>query len=65
MTHKNKCSKIYTTKNKDVIIMNEQNNIAPIKEKLNVVKYETDNIKNLIYTKREISRKFLFSINRK
>ena len=30
--------------------MNEQNNIAPIKEKLNVVKYETENIKNLIYT---------------
>lgn len=30
--------------------MNEQNNIAPINEELNVVKYETENIKNLIYT---------------
>ena len=30
--------------------MNNQNNIVPIKEDLNVVKYEEDNIKNLIYT---------------
>ena len=30
--------------------MNEKNNIAPINEELNVVKYETENIKNLIYT---------------
>ena len=29
--------------------MNEENNIAPINEELNVVKYETENIKNLIY----------------
>lgn len=29
--------------------MNEKNNIAPINEELNVVKYETENIKNLIY----------------
>ena len=35
---------------KDVIIMNKENNIAPINEKLNVVTYETENIKNLIYT---------------
>ena len=30
--------------------MNEKNNIAPINEELNVVKYKTENIKNLIYT---------------
>lgn len=30
--------------------MNEKNNIAPINEELNVVKYEIENIKNLIYT---------------
>ena len=30
--------------------MNSENNIAPINEDLNVVKYETENIKNLIYT---------------
>ncbi len=30
--------------------MNEENNIAPVNEELNVVKYETENIKNLIYT---------------
>lgn len=30
--------------------MNEKNNIAPTNEELNVVKYETKNIKNLIYT---------------
>lgn len=30
--------------------MNEEENIAPKKEKLNVVKYETQDIKNLIYT---------------
>ena len=30
--------------------MNEKNNIAPINEELNVLKYETENIKNLIYT---------------
>lgn len=30
--------------------MEEKNNIAPINEELNVVKYETENIKNLIYT---------------
>ena len=29
--------------------MNNKNNIAPINEDLNVVKYETENIKNLIY----------------
>lgn len=30
--------------------MKEENNIAPINEELNVVKYETEDIKNLIYT---------------
>ena len=30
--------------------MNEEKTIAPINEELNVVKYETENIKNLIYT---------------
>ena len=30
--------------------MNEKNNIAPKNEEINVVKYETENIKNLIYT---------------
>ena len=30
--------------------MNNENNIAPINEDLNVVKYEPENIKNLIYT---------------
>lgn len=30
--------------------MNEENNIAPINEELNVVKYEIENIKDLIYT---------------
>lgn len=30
--------------------MNEENNITPINEELNVVTYETENIKNLIYT---------------
>ena len=30
--------------------MNNENNIAPINEDLNVVKYERENIKNLIYT---------------
>lgn len=35
---------------KDVIIMNKGNNIAPINENLNVEKQETNNIKNLIYT---------------
>lgn len=30
--------------------MNKENNIAPVNEELNVVKYETENIKNLIYT---------------
>ena len=30
--------------------MNEENNIAPIDEEVNVVKYDTENIKNLIYT---------------
>ena len=29
--------------------MNEENNIAPVNEELNVVKYETEDIKNLIY----------------
>jgi len=33
--------------------MDEENNIAPINEDLDVVKYETENIKNLIYTIRE------------
>lgn len=28
----------------------ENNNILPIKEELNVVRYEPENIKNLIYT---------------
>ncbi|MBO5478823.1 MAG: ORF6N domain-containing protein [Clostridia bacterium] len=32
--------------------MNEKNNIAPINEELKVVKYETENIKKLIYTVR-------------
>ena len=30
--------------------MNNENNIAPINEDLNVAKYEPENIKNLIYT---------------
>ncbi len=30
--------------------MNEENNIAPVNEELNVVEYETENIINLIYT---------------
>ena len=30
--------------------MENENNIAPINEELNVVKYEEENIKNLIYT---------------
>lgn len=30
--------------------MNEKNNIAPINEELDIVKYETENIKSLIYT---------------
>ncbi len=30
--------------------MNEENNITPVNEELNVVKYETEDIKNLIYT---------------
>lgn len=30
--------------------MNNDNNIAPINEDLNVVKYEQENIKNMIYT---------------
>ena len=37
-------------KNKDVIFMNENNNIALVDEEANVVKYDTENIKNLIYT---------------
>ena len=36
--------------NKNVIIMNEENNIIPTDEKLGITKYETENIKNLIYT---------------
>ena len=39
-----------SNKNKDVVFMNEENNIAPIDEEVNVVKYDTENIKNLIYT---------------
>jgi len=31
-------------------IMNQENNIAPINEELNVIKYEAENIKNMIYT---------------
>ena len=30
--------------------MNEENNVTPINEDLNVVKYDVNNIKNLIYT---------------
>ena len=30
--------------------MNNENNVAPINEDLNVVKYELENIKNMIYT---------------
>ena len=30
--------------------MNNENNIAPANEDLNIVKYESDDIKNLIYT---------------
>ena len=37
-------------KNKDVIFMNENNNIALVDEEVNIVKYDTENIKNLIYT---------------
>lgn len=36
--------------NKDVIFMNENNNIALVDEEVNIVKYDTENIKNLIYT---------------
>ena len=50
LTIKNKCSTINKTLKYDVIIMNEENNIAPVNEELNVVEYEADNIKNLIYT---------------
>ena len=35
---------------KDVVIMNEENNMVPIDENLNTTKSETENIKNLIYT---------------
>ena len=31
------------------VIMNKENSIAPTNEELNVVKYETENIKDLIY----------------
>lgn len=31
-------------------MVKESNNIAPVNEELNIVKYETENIKNLIYT---------------
>lgn len=41
----------YKLMNKDVILMdNENNNIVPINEELNVTTYEVENIKNLIYT---------------
>ena len=30
--------------------MNEENNIAPVNEELNVVEYAAENIRNLIYT---------------
>ena len=36
-------------KNKDVINMNSENSIAPINEDLNIAKYDTDSIKNLIH----------------
>ena len=36
--------------NKDVIFMNENNNIALVDEEVNIVKYDTENIKNLIHT---------------
>ena len=39
-----------SNKNKDVVFMNEKNNIVLIDEEANVVKYDTENIKNLIYT---------------
>ena len=35
---------------KDVVIINEENNMVPIDENLNTTKSETENIKNLIYT---------------
>lgn len=33
----------------EVIVMNIETNITPINEDLNLVKYEANNIKNLIY----------------
>ena len=33
----------------EVIIMNTETNVTPTNEDLNVVKYEANNIKNLIY----------------
>ena len=50
LTNPNICSKIKTNIAEDVINLNNQNDIAPINEDLNVVKYEENNIKNLIYT---------------
>ena len=50
MTSANKRSIINTNIVKDVINLNSQNDIAPINKDLNVVKYEENNIKNLIYT---------------
>ena len=38
---------------KNVIIMSNSNNIAPINEKLNIAKCDIRNIKCLIYTVRE------------
>ena len=42
-----KCKRKFD-KNKDVTNMNSENSIAPINEDLNVAKYDTDSIKNLI-----------------
>lgn len=50
MTNTNNCSIIKTKIVGDMINLNNQNNITPAKEDLNVMKYEENDIKNLIYT---------------
>ena len=50
LTNTNTCSIIRTNILEDVINFNNQNDIAPINEDLNVLRYEENNIKNLIYT---------------
>jgi len=50
LTFANICFIMFLIYIKDVIIMNQENVIAPINENLDVVKYEPENIKNLIYS---------------